>query len=278
MSRKGSASAPSATVTTTLTEESPTMISTDQPTPVADATKAPQTNWSDLDAVRTTYQAADTTTKASMRKLADAALRAAVNAGDLAKAQTMIAAQGAMVAKSATKVTPEIDYAGLIMERAVTHLRAATHLLNGTLTPDGTPDDTGVEAIPDEMLYALNGAVLDLSAKFGSDTWTKIDEAATKMAQAKIAAGRPAPRKSGGVAGHIEDVRDGLDTSTFLSVAAIAKIHTATYGNDLPSTGAVAARLDAATFQSDGVTPYAKGEILPNGTTAPAAGAWFEVA
>lgn len=270
MTRKGSASAPSATAVTTLTEE----------TPMAMVETTPDTNWTDLDAVKIAYQAADPAGKAALRKAAEKALRDAVTHGDLVTAQTVISAQSVMVAKAATKVSEPVDYAKLIKVQVATHLRAAQLMVTNVTLPDGTPEDfdTKIFADDDDRLYALNGVVAALRADLSDDDWDKIIHTSTEMVhKAKIGAGTKAARKEGGVAAHIEDVYATLDKSTFLTVAAIAKIQTDTYGDTFPSTGAVAARLGAATFNMDGVTPYAKGETLPNGTTAPAAGAWFEV-
>lgn len=266
MTRKGSATAtaPVASDSTTLTQETPVTVTLPAPAPV---------DYTDLAAVTASYQAADTATKAAMRKAAETALRVAVTQGDLVTAQTVISAQGAMVAKSATKVSEPVDHAALIKTRVATLLFAAHNVLSGDVKIDGTPDDVQVEDVTEDDLFAI----MNLVMKFATDDVESVRDGATKIASQKISAGRPAPRKSGGVAGHIEDVRDALTTSTFLTVAAIAKTHTDTYGTDLPSTGAVSARLDAATFDVANVTPYAKGETLPNGTTAPAAGAWFEV-
>lgn len=90
-------------------------------------------------------------------------------------------------------------------------------------------------------------------------------EAAVKLALGKSA--RVARRGASGgsratytgerrdVAKHIAEAFENEAPGTFLKVAEIRKFHSSEYGADLPSAGAISARLKSAKFEVEGITP-----------------------
>ena len=184
------------------------------------------------DDIVTAYRAADTSGKAYMRNYADAALHAAIGAGDLVAAQAIIADTTAM--RTPAAVVRTVDYAALIADRRAVLVAAVAAIDAGQVT---LPDGVTLTDLPDD--YA---ATVDMSEVTRLTTFS-----GRKSGRGDVAAY---------VAGSVE--ASGAASGTHLTVADIRRtFRNDDYADAAPSAGAVAAylnRVDAGDATCDAGT------------------------
>lgn len=187
----------------------------------------------DLARVTMSYQAlSGTKAKNAARAWVQAQAVIAVNEGNLANARAyMVDITNALVAAKATKSA--IDPKAAIMARLMAHQIAGASLLTDI-------DDAGLDQA--DMLADARAAIV---AGFESgDIDPAIVKAAAKMAAVKVAGhgGRTTtysgPRRS--VKAHIIEAFDDAEAGDYMTIADICAFRSDTYGDDSPSSGAVA--------------------------------------
>ena len=217
----------------------------------------------DADTMVAAYADAAGAAKVKIRRGAEADLASAIRDKRWADAETIQGALDRMVTVTEKKV---VDHAKIAADKAYALLMAGHAILSGIVTPDGMPEGFDFTksdlAVADDDLYKIMQVV-------GAHA-DNLRDAAHKIAGARVVTGTKAPKRD--VRAHIESATTGH--TGFMSVSAIAKHTSDTYGEDHPSTGAVWARLSAENFPGTvaGVTTFRKGATLPDGTTAPSDG------
>lgn len=195
------------------------------------------------------YAAASIADKAAARAAADAAVRDALKAGDLAGAQAAMALRESYAPAAAPKV--EVNYGQLVAVRVASLRRAADLIESGQVRPAGVPDDA--DLTPEPLSAVETATVADL---------------AQTMAAHKVARSVPTgPRSNVGAA--IESWAASVEPGTFGSAGDIAR------AMDLPSSGAVAARLFPRSGEAcnvPGVTPVTPAQGFP--AQGAVAGSW----
>lgn len=191
------------------------------------------------------YRAADASGKAKIRKSWSDAMAAAVDKLDLDGAKWARRVSVAIAdAGSAKADKAPVDYAAMIRSAVMDHLDAAYALATG-VRPSDVPADADLPAIfadaddardADGMTPAAYitrlGGILDALGVVRTDR-------SAAMASAKV--GGPVTRAAKrDLAAHMDAV---MVPGTFYTVAMIAKASSDAYGDDHPSSGAVAARL-----------------------------------
>ena len=208
------------------------------------------------------YNAATGAAKAALRRDATTRMQELLLASsdDPTKiAEAMIYAQAIKVMVPAQDDKAPFDYAGALRSRAVTYLMAAHIILSGDHKVDGVPDDFTFEGATDEDRMKIMQVV-------GAFPVEEIRDAAVKLATAPIKSGTKAARKEGGVAAFVREAVNHLGTG-FHTITKMSKVDTDTYGDDHPSTGAVAAHFATKTWADR--TDYKNVTFVKKGTRAP---------
>lgn len=187
------------------------------------------------------YLAGDRSARAKFRAACDAAMKAALGAGDLPGA---VAANARLDEfKSAAGSTPDkvtIDWAQVTADRIATLRAAADLLAQAEVRIDGTPDD-----------YAWPANL---------PTGTPDADQARTIATKRATKAGPTHNVAEGVRAAFADEPDG----TFLTIAEIGRRWVAA-GGPTNNSGRIAARLFADVCTIDGVTPVQATTDAPRG-------------
>ena len=187
----------------------------------------------DLATVTSAYQAlSGTRAKNAARAWVQAQAVVAVNNGNLANARAlMVDITNALVAAKATKaaIDPKAAIAARLMAHKIAGLALATDIEDAGLDQASLSDEVTAAIVEGFETGNLDPAVVN---------------AARKMAAIKVAGhgGRRVtyngPRRS--VKAHIIEAFDDAEAGDYMSIADICAFRSDTYGDDSPSSGAVA--------------------------------------
>lgn len=133
---------------------------------------------------------------------------------------------------------------------------------------------TEAQALADSLVEQVN-AYRTWAANEAEDKGEAPEVSAVVKSAIKLSTGKAAGRSGGGSTGgprrdvgkHIASAFAGVESGTFLSVAAIAKHKSEEYGDDHPSQGAVQARLFPTSGKCtvEGVVPQDRTDDTPRG-------------
>lgn len=208
--------------------------------------------------------------KNAAKRAIDEAMTSAMDDMDIRVAKANLLLSQNLTAGSTKSSAPKapVDPTEAFVER-VAGLRLALELASSNV-PEGVSDEWQGKAeekvaAADEQSRAFYAWSTDEAEDKGDAP--EVDQfvsAAVKLALGKSAkVGRA--RAVGGtstfqgerrnVRKHIEEVFEGVDSGTFLTVSEIRKGKSEEYGDDAPSAGAVTQALKSANFAVEGVTP-----------------------
>lgn len=193
------------------------------------------------EAIVVRYRAADAKGKAKIRTEVKSAIGAAVIAGNITLAQTLVATEAALVTVRAAAAAA--DPADIIARRVASLRLAADMIASGVVRPDGTPDDFTINSadIADRVKSIMAAAIADQKAGTQSDGTKALSEASTKLATAKITRSTD----THDIAEWITRALASVEINRGVTVAQIITLG-AIEGDDYrPTSGAVTARLNS---------------------------------
>lgn len=183
------------------------------------------------------YRNADVSGKSAMRRMVDSTIKSEMDHDaseiDIVAVQALFRLQAALVPVRAEK--SEKDYVALIARKAAVYHLASQMMLDGTVRPDGVPDETDLSGLS----TAFQGIMDNPDDSVIAD--------ATDVAGRKVTKGANQYNVGDVIVNAFDDVKSG----TFLTIRQICA------KSDYPHDGAVAARLfpKSGTCTVDGIIP-----------------------
>lgn len=225
-----------------------------------------------LDAVKTAYRALDgAKPKNAAKKVVNEAMKENMNEGTFpeARAYLQISEEALVAGGGGGGEKAPADPTEAFVQRVAT-LQLAYHLATSNV-PEGVSD--GWQDKVNELVSSTNDQATNLLAYLHNDSEDKGDEPeasavaknAVKLAEGKSA--RAGSTRSGStytgerrdIGKHIENAFANVEEGTFLKIAEIRSTKSPEYGDELPSAGAISARL----FPQSGKSTMVKVGIHP---------------
>lgn len=182
------------------------------------------------------YAAGDAKIKSAVRASIKKSMMACVVAGDIAGAQSWVAAENRLATTRATVATP-VDYADVIARRVAALRVAANMIESGTVTPDGVPDDYAHDAT--DIMSRVESIIESTVTAPDTDDTKSIMKSARTTAATKITKSRDRHD----TATYVRRALSKVNIGTPVTVAQLINLGAVDGDDYRPTSGAVTARL-----------------------------------